>query len=154
MVLAESGKRLVARIIDFVILVVAYLVVNIGIVFGLADTSSSASGFNIGLNLTAFLVGVGFWIVYWLYESLMAAGSGKTVGKMIMKVRIVDVRGGEVTTAAGMKRSLVWLVPLVPCCIGFLAFLVIEIWGLVNLFNDPMRQTLMDKFAETVVVDA
>lgn len=38
-------------------------------------------------------------------------------------------------------------------CIGALAQLVLVIWGLVNLFNDPLRQTPWDKFGETVVVE-
>lgn len=53
-----------------------------------------------------------------------------------------------------MKRSLFWLVPLVHCCIGYIGFLVIEIWGLVNMFNRPDRLTLMDQFADSTVTYA
>jgi len=153
MVLADSGKRLIARLIDFGILILFVVVVQFVAVAALVSTSSSSSS-SFGFNGIGFIIGIGLYVVYWLYESLMASSRGQTVGKIIMKIKIVDASGNNPETSAAMKRSLVWLVPLVPCCIGWLAFLGLEIWGIVNIFNTPERRTLFDTFAETWVVDA
>ncbi|MEZ5237485.1 MAG: RDD family protein [Microthrixaceae bacterium] len=155
---AEPGKRLIARLIDFGILVAVWIVVWIvmfAVVFADAvNSTSTVDDLNLGANVSSFVISLALWVLYWLYESLMASSRGQTIGKMIMGLRITDANGNLLTTSAAMKRSAVWLVPIVPCCIGFVGFLVIEIWGLVNMFNRPDRLTLMDQFAESTVTYA
>lgn len=156
---AEPGKRLIARIIDFVIFIVVWIALWIlVVVVMLADATSTTSNtfddLNFGANIASWLITLGMFVVYWLYESLMAASRGQTIGKMIMKLRITDSAGDKLSIGAAMKRSLVWLVPLVPCCLGYIGFLVIEIWGIVNMFNRPDRLTLMDQFADSTVTYA
>lgn len=152
--LAEPGRRLIARIIDFVIFLVLYLAFVIALVVALADTTTTATSASANLDGTATVLALAFFVVYWLYESLMAVWRGQTLGKMLMGIRIVDEAGATPGMGAAMKRSSVWLTPMVPCCIGLIAFLVLEVWGLVNMFNGPDRRTLMDQFAATLVVDA
>ena len=155
---ADPGKRLVARLIDFGILVVVWIGVWIlmaALVFADAASSTSAvDDLNRGANVSSLFISLALWVLYWLYESLMASTRGQTLGKMIMGLRITDASGNNLTTAAAMKRSAVWLVPIIPCCIGFIGFLVIQIWGLVNIFNRPDRLTLMDQFADSTVTNA
>lgn len=148
---------MVARLIDFGILVAVWVVIWIlMVVVLLSDVTnrSTVDELNLGANLSTFVVSVGVWVLYWLYESLMASTRGQTIGKMIMKLRVTDHAGNLLSTGDAMKRSLVWLTPIVPCCIGWIAFLVIEIWGIVNIFNRPDRMTLMDQFANSTVTDA
>lgn len=149
---------MIARLIDFGILVVVWIVIWIILaVVVLSDATTSADtveDLNLGWNITTFVVSAGTWVLYWLYESLMASTRGQTIGKMIMKIRVTDRQGNLLSTGDAMKRSLVWLTPIVPCCIGWVAFLVIEIWGIVNIFNRPDRLTLMDQFADSTVTDA
>lgn len=156
--MAEPGKRLIARLIDFGILIVLtgiMYVIAIALVVSTDSFGNNNTGFGTSFDIGFIAIFAVFWVLYWLYESFMASSRGQTVGKMIMKIRIVSARGGEVSTADGMKRSSIWLLPIVNiCCIGGIAFLVIEIWGIVNLFNRPDARTLMDQFADTLVVDA
>lgn len=141
-----------------ILLVVWTIVWVLLVVVMLADATStsttSVDSLNFGANIASWLVTLGMFFAYWLYESLMAASRGQTIGKMIMKLRITDSAGNKLSTGAAMKRSLVWLLPLVPCCIGYVGFLVIEIWGIANMFNRPDRLTLMDQFAGSTVIDA
>ena len=119
-----------------------------------ASSTSAVDDLNLGANVSSLFISLALWVLYWLYESLMASTRGQTLGKMIMGLRITDASGNNLTTAAAMKRSAVWLVPIIPCCIGFIGFLVIQIWGLVNIFNRPDRLTLMDQFADSTVTNA
>ena len=149
--LADPGKRLIARLIDFAIFGLLYAVVNFLLV-GLAVASSGRSTF--GFSFVPWLIGLAFLVLYWLYESYMASNSGQTVGKMVMKLKVVSTDGAPVTLQQGMKRSAAWLILVIPCCIGWIAFAVLEIWGAVNIFNSPTHQTPLDQFADTNVVDA
>lgn len=151
--IAEPGRRLTARILDFVIFLALWVAVFVAVI-AVSDTPTTRTTATLSLDLAGILLPLGLFVVYWLYESLMASWRGQTLGKMIMKMRIVDEFGSTPTTGAAMKRSLVWLTPVIPCCIGYVAFLVLEVWGLVNMFNRPDRRTLMDQFAATGVVNA
>lgn len=155
---ADPGKRLVARLIDLGILVAAWTAVFVGmlaIVFSDASTSrSTVDDMNLGTDVTTFAVSLGMFVLYWLYESLMASTRGQTIGKMIMKLRITDRDGNNLTTGAAMKRSLVWLAPVIPCCVGWITFLVLQIWGMVAMFNRADRLTPMDQFAGSTVTYA
>ncbi|MEV0001275.1 RDD family protein [Micromonospora sp. NPDC050980] len=84
---------------------------------------------------------------YWLYHVEYARRSGQTLGKKVMKLRIVPAQP-DATLTRGMlgKRYLVEFVAgsLVP----FLNYLD----GFWQLWDKPWQQCLHDKFAGTVVV--
>jgi uncharacterized RDD family membrane protein YckC len=146
-VLAESWKRIVALLIDSI-----GLAIVIGIPVGII---SGASSWGTSYDFDAMWL-VGYVVppvIYYLYYALLIGTRGQTVAGMILKIKVVDQNGGPVTQAAAWKRQAWDLLALIPC-LGALARLVLAIWGLVNLFNDPMRQTPWDKFGETIVVDA
>lgn len=89
-----------------------------------------------------------------LYEVAFVAIKGQTPGKMLMKVRVVKREDGQIPGwGPAFMRWLPNLVSLVPCVGSFLGLGLI-IWALVNLFNNPLRQTPYDLAARTVVVDA
>lgn len=138
----------------FIVFAVAVWVVGSLMVLADATSTETMNGLELGANLASLFINLGIFIVYWLYESLMASTRGQTIGKMIMGLRVTDGAGEKLSTGAAMKRSVVWLVPLVPCCIGAIGFLVIEIWGIFNMFNRPDRLTLMDQFADSTVTNA
>jgi uncharacterized RDD family membrane protein YckC len=146
-VLAEAWKRIVALLIDSI---------GLGIVVGIpVGIITGASSWGTSYDFDAMWV-LGYVVppvIYYLYYALMIGTRGQTVAGMILKIKVVDQNGGPVTQAAAWKRQAWDLLALIPC-LGALARLVLVIWGLVNLFNDPMRQTPWDKFGETIVVDA
>lgn len=148
MALAESWKRIVALLIDAI-----GLGIVIGIPVSLIVGGGSSSFGSTDLSARPFLAGMLSTVIYYLYYALMIGMRGQTVAGMLLKIKVVDQSGAPVTQAAAWKRQAWGLLGLIPC-LGGLAQLVLVIWGLVNLFNDPMRQTPWDKFGETIVVDA
>ena len=156
--LATPGKRILARIVDWLIMIVVivplYLVV-IGASTGTSssDSSGSSLGFGIafgGLFVLLILVSVG----QVLYEVGFIALKGATPGKMLLKVRVVRESDGQIPGwGPAFMRWLPTLVSLVPC-VGGLLSLGLWIWALVNLFSNPKRQTPFDLAAKTVVVAA
>ncbi|WMF04621.1 RDD family protein [Micromonospora robiginosa] len=86
-------------------------------------------------------------VFYWLYHVEYARRSGQTLGKKVMKLRIVPAQPGATLTRGMLgKRYLVEFVAgsLVP----FLNYLD----GFWQLWDKPWQQCLHDKFADTVVV--
>jgi uncharacterized RDD family membrane protein YckC len=120
--LASWGTRAAAYFIDFVIIVVAELVIGF---------ISRPLGTLVGLGI----------LIYFLY---MQGTTGATVGKGVMKIKVLREADGQVI-GFGMSvvRYLVHIVDAIPCLVGYL-------WPLW----DAKKQTFADKIISTVVVQA
>jgi uncharacterized RDD family membrane protein YckC len=139
MLLASRGRRLVARIIDWLILLVVALPLSL-VAVNANDNDRS------GLSLTATLATV---LVAFLYEGLMLTrAGGQTVGKKVMKIRVaVFVDGSAPVGGIGWTRAAVWDLPGILCC----GWQVVD--ALWCTWDQPYRQCLHDKAAKTVVVN-
>ncbi len=84
--------------------------------------------------------GFGWGIVY--FSLLPAFWQGRTVGKAVMKLRIVELSGRPLTPLRTLKRYG-----------GYAAGLATGGLGFVQALWDPNRQCLHDKAAHTVVLD-
>ncbi|WP_344966700.1 RDD family protein [Streptosporangium fragile] len=160
--LAEWWQRLVARIIDGVILAIPIFILSLilGIFFLASSTYDLSTGeytaaTSIGTILTAVLAaGICF-----AYEFFMLGKGGQTVGKMVMGIKVVPVGAvlppGGLPSGAALKRAGVLYGPYALNWVPFLSW-VVSIFGLVNvlwlLWDRPLQQALHDKVAETVVV--
>ncbi|KEF17404.1 hypothetical protein DF18_29935 [Streptomyces rimosus] len=145
--LANRGRRLVARIIDWIIVCVPVGLIMSAIVGGFDywttdDTQTGRQAWVSGVTMLAYLV----------YEGLMLTSRGQTVGKMVMKIRVGMLENGAVPAGqAGWVRAVVYTLPeIVPCC-GFIFWLVNVLWC---TWDKPYQQCLHDKAAKTVVVSA
>lgn len=139
--LAPLGRRLVARIIDIVIVLIPAFVLDwavVGVQNSDFDTGRSAVG------------GVFTALVGFVYEFSMTRANGQTVGKRAMGLRAAMLEDGRVPTqqSAATRALVLWLPAF--CC-SFVWFLAI---GITVLFDRPYRQGLQDKAAKTVVVEA
>ncbi|MEO3817438.1 RDD family protein [Plantactinospora sp. B24E8] len=171
MALAPLSARLVARLIDISIVFLLNVVVNGWFVWrfvqeieplsqelsrrwlnGEASTANlpQASPQADGLQVVILLIAVALWFAY---EVPSVANSGQTLGKRLMGIKVVPVTETE---QLGFGRSFRrWNMLGLPvflwsCCgIGFLIQLLD--CGLA-VFDRPLRQTLHDKRAMTVVV--
>ncbi|ARF55512.1 RDD family protein [Streptomyces gilvosporeus] len=143
--LANRGRRLVARIIDAIIIGVPVGVI-MNVIVGWADYTSTS---RIETSKQATVSGVTM-LVYLIYEGLMLTSRGQTVGKMAMKIRVAMLANGAVPAGqAGWIRAAVYTLPeVVPCC-GFIFWLVNVLWC---TWDKPYQQCLHDKAAKTVVV--
>ncbi|MER7989566.1 RDD family protein [Streptomyces noursei] len=143
--LANRGKRLVARIIDAIIIGVPVTLIMNAIV-GWVDYFSTSS---VETSKQATVSGVTM-LAYLIYEGLMLTSRGQTLGKMAMRIRVAMLSDGAIPTAqAGWTRAAVYTLPeIVPCC-GFIFWLVNVLWC---TWDKPYQQCLHDKAARTVVV--
>lgn len=120
---ANFGQRLVAVIIDVVLLAVVNTIVSAVV----GRTAGSGLGVLIGL-------------AYYIY--LEGSPSGQTIGKRAMNIRVVDFQtGGEIGFGRAAIRYVARLLSALPCLLGYFWML----W-------DKENQTWHDKLATSVVV--
>ena len=164
--LAGMGQRFMARFIDFIAVFLLNVLVNGYLVylwwleiapifraamadpFGTPDQPSSRSDY---LMLTILFVATALWLAY---EVPALGNTGQTLGKRIMRIKVVAV---ENTDRIGFGRAFrrwarlgLWT-PLWSCY--GLGLLMQLIDSLSPLFDQKLRQALHDKTARTVVVE-
>ncbi|WP_406411357.1 RDD family protein [Streptomyces halstedii] len=152
--LAEPGKRILARLIDFLIISIPlYLIslpfggaVDVGNNTNNNDFGNAISNSYNGHQLIWSLIGV---VVYVAYDTYFTHKDGRTPGKRLLKMRVAMLNDGSVPdTTSSLLRAVVLWVPALLCCPC--------LWWLVNIvlmFTDkPYRQGLQDKAGKTVVV--
>ncbi|HEY5832393.1 RDD family protein [Streptomyces sp.] len=139
--LAEGGKRVLARVIDIVIVLIPAALLDWAVV-GL-DSDNWGSGRSAAGG--AFTAVLGF-----VYEWSLSKSAGQTVGKRVMKLRAAMLADGSVPTSsdAAVRALVLWLPAFCCSCFWFV------IIGLTVLFDKPYKQGLHDKAAKTVVVRA
>jgi len=167
--LAEWWQRLLARLVDGVILVILTSPLWFAVLLSLfrrvqllasqyPDLSqpAAAQAFNAsvsqvltGMTGTFLLLGLAIAAVSFGYDWLQHGLWGQTIGKRVMGTKVVtaDTRVPVSGQAAGTRAAVYALVPAVPS-VGALFALINEAW----LLWDPRRQCLHDKAARTVVV--
>ncbi|MFB6892106.1 RDD family protein [Kitasatospora sp. NPDC056327] len=130
--LAPIGERLVARLID-----VAVLLVPTVLLFAVLGAS-------ILYYVVAALVSFGY------EAAMLVTQGGQTVGKKVMKLRVVDVaQGGRPAQNSLLIRAALYTLPNAVYCIGSLFALLNVLWP---LWDKPLQQALHDKPANTVVI--
>ncbi|WP_406243836.1 RDD family protein [Streptomyces anulatus] len=153
--LAEPGKRILARLIDFLIISIPLYLISLpwgGAVDVNGDGDDGfgdavASGYS-GHQLLWSIIGL---VVYVAYDTYFTHKDGRTLGKRLLKLRVAMLNDGRVPdTGAALMRAVVLWAPALLCCPC--------LWWLINIvlmFTDkPYRQGLQDKVAKTVVVAA
>lgn len=126
MAYAGFGKRLLAVILDAIILSLP----AVGLGFAFSFGKSGGSGSNILLTI--------------IYEALLIAlWNGQTIGKLAMGIRVVTADGQPVPVGLAFARAGMKIVSGVALGLGYLWML----W-------DPNKQTWHDKVAKTYVVRA
>jgi len=156
--LATPGSRIVARIIDALILFAVIAIPYIVLIaaagsseqneIGASEEFTTSDGVAIGAVLFIIALGV---LGPALYEIAFVALKGATPGKMAMGVRVV--RDADGALPGWGSATLRWLPNLASAACG-LAGPVLLVWSLVNLFANAKRQTPFDLTASTVVVKA
>lgn len=149
---AELLDRFLARLIDGVIL---------GIVFGICNVLFAS------IFLRGFTYSVGEYLLYWLFVSVITvvvslgyyayfeSSNGATVGKQLMKLKVVGPSGtGNPTMEQAIRRNiwiaaqLAFIVPIVGTFLGGIAYLAAVIMIAVGINNDTVnRQGWHDHFA-------
>ncbi|MBM7438828.1 RDD family protein [Streptomyces sp. HB132] len=152
--LAEPGKRILARLIDLLIISIPLYLISLpfgGAVDVTSDDGNDDFGNAVGNaysghQLVWSLIGL---VVYVAYDTYFTHKDGRTLGKRLLKMRVAMLNDGSVpdTNSSLMRAVVLWL-PALLCCPC--------LWWLINIvlmFTDkPYRQGLQDKAGKTVVV--
>ncbi|MFF5635101.1 RDD family protein [Streptomyces sp. NPDC012825] len=149
--LADSGRRILARLIDWVIVAVPLLI--IGIPFKIYDRvtadddfGDAVSSFNGGGQLVFQLITI---VAYVAYDTVLTARNGRTLGKKLMKLRVAMLNDGSTPPMSqSLLRAVVLWLPALICCACLWPLLLL----ILILVDKPYKQGLHDKAAKTVVV--
>jgi uncharacterized RDD family membrane protein YckC len=135
--------RFVARLIDGVIVGVAGAILNV--VLGFISNS---------WLLTGFISAVATAALYLAYFAYLESNRGQTIGKQVMKLKVVGPDHISNPTLEQAARRNIFtafgvagVVPIIGGVLGALAGLAAAIVIAVNINSDPQRQHLFDKFA-------
>ena len=135
--------RLVAYLIDGIILACAYWIFNAiwaltsgaGMVGGVTDPFAVATG-------TAWLLGIiGFFLIGIAYLVCFWAWRGQTPGKMVLRIKIIRTDGSEMGWGIAVLRYLGYVISGLLFGLGY-------IW----IAFDVDKQGIHDKIADTCVV--
>jgi uncharacterized RDD family membrane protein YckC len=165
--LADFGTRLLAALIDGLIMGAVGAVISVPLfIYAFSqmsdlfptttdpvtgepqpDPSKLFDGFFSHVLLLELGLGVVLLAVYYVYYVEMAYRSGQTVGKRVMKIRIIPIDPtAQLTRGMAAVRYLIEFVAAT--FVPFLPYLD----GLWQLWDKPYQQTLHDKAAKTVVI--
>ncbi|MDK1473794.1 RDD family protein [Streptomyces sp. 549] len=147
--LASRGRRLLARIVDGIIVGVPLMLITAPFTGSWEFTTQDGAGVDFGGGYVQTLL---YALVYFLYEGFMLTTRGQTLGKMLLKVRVAMVENGALPAGnPGWVRAAVYSLPALVPCLG-------TIFWLVNVlfctWDKPYQQCVHDKVGKTVVVTA
>lgn len=148
----EMVNRFVAKLVDWVILVVAIVVITMVLTllsFGAGVRGYAWSAFTTILT-AAIVIG---------YFSYLESSRGQTIGKSIMKMRVENVAGGLPSMEQAIKRniymafSLLGLVPLIGGILSSLAGLAAMVTLALTINGDTVaHRGWHDNLAGTRVI--
>lgn len=142
--LAGSGRRVLARLIDMILVGVVVWLLTWG--FNVNEYDVSGDDMEYGRSLGQSLIAA---ILYIAYDTVMIARTGQTLGKKWLRLRVANLDNGSTPSVqTGLIRSLVLWIPFAFCC----ACIWTAIAGGWSFFDKPYKQGLHDKAAKTVVV--
>ncbi|MGO4422025.1 RDD family protein [Streptomyces sp. MCAF7] len=146
---ATPGQRFVARLVDTLILGFIWTVAlaSTGALKYAYDNPGEQDMAKVTLSLVITMA------VYFVYEGVMLARSGQTLGKKALRIRVAMLSDGDMPRRQGWLRAVVYVLPgmLIPLLVGTLFWLLNVLWC---TWDQPLRQCLHDKAAKTVVVAA
>ncbi|CAL9558007.1 hypothetical protein SUDANB145_04560 [Streptomyces sp. enrichment culture] len=144
--LADSGKRVLARIIDMIL---------VGLVVWLLTWAFDVQNYDVDSDQVG--VGNSIWqsviaaVLYVAYDTFLIGATGQTLGKKWLGLRVANLDNGSTpSTQTSLIRAAVLWVPFAFCC----ACVWTIICGGWSFFDRPYKQGLHDKAAKTVVVSA
>ncbi len=148
-VYASIGKRIVAHIIDGIFVGLGaipgvILIVLAGVLAAsTADSHGDIGAGALGMVFLAYAVIFLGVIALWLYNCYLLGRDGATLGKRMMKIKVLDAQGQPLGFGKAFLRELV------KQALGSACFILL-LWPLW----DDQKQGLQDKIFSTHVFDA
>ena len=136
-----TGRRIVAGIIDVVVLAVVFIIMSA--LFGESESSSGDGSASFEVNLSGFPLLI-FMLIFFGYYLIPEAISGQSLGKKMMGLRVIAL-DGSLSWGKVAIRTVLRLIDGLP-------FLYLV--GLVCVLFNPKRQRIGDMAAGTIVTRA
>jgi len=128
------APRLVAQIVDGIILLILNYVIG--------ASMAGATSFDFYGAQAYPLLGAGF-LIFLLYFVILEGMWGATVGKMVMKIKVVREDGSPCGLGPAVIRNILRIIDILP---------FLYIIGLIFMSRSDKKQRLGDKIAKTVVI--
>ncbi|MBA2451790.1 MAG: RDD family protein [Chloroflexia bacterium] len=129
------GPRALALIIDSLIFVLGACCVLLLISLGSGGEFETTGGPAWGINAL-------FTLLYLAYFIVLEGTSGTTLGKRVLKLKVVKVDGSPIDMRESVIRNVLRFVD------GLFSYLV----GAILIWTNPNKQRLGDRVANTIVV--
>jgi uncharacterized RDD family membrane protein YckC len=139
-----TGRRIVAGIIDFLLMTALFLLMA-GLFGDLGSSSDSDSGSSFSANLDGVPALI-YFVLLMSYYTVLEATSGQTLGKMLLGIKVVS-KTGELGFGKAIIRSLCRLIDAFPWFIPYLLALIL-------VLATKQHQRIGDMAAGTIVVRA
>jgi len=134
--LASIAKRSTAFFVDEMLL--SFL-----LIIALWDSFATAKTVEDMINITNTFI-LEYLLMKIVYQAFFVYQYGATLGKIIMKIRVIEISTFQnPTLGSSINRAIFRIISETFFYLGFL-------WG----FFDPAKQTLHDKTARTLVINA
>ncbi|WP_405817138.1 RDD family protein [Streptomyces sp. NBC_01390] len=142
--LADSGRRVLARIVDMILVGVVVWLLTLG--FNVNEYDVNGDKIEYGRSIGQSVIAA---VLYIAYDTILMSRTGQTLGKKWLRLRVANLDNGATPSVqSAFVRSLVLWIPFAFCC----ACIWTAISGGWSFFDKPYKQGLHDKAAKTVVV--
>jgi uncharacterized RDD family membrane protein YckC len=136
---AGLGQRFAARLLDGLI-----VGIPAAIILGIAGFGAGLGGDAIVFNVVTSLL----WFAYYVY---FESTSGATLGKRLLKLKVVQADGSPPSTEAAAKRNAWMLFGIVPIIGGFAQFIAVIVIA-VTIASGEHNRGKHDEIAGTAVL--
>ena len=137
--------RFVAQLVDVIILAIIFLILGFS---GAGTITINASTAQVSISPffgTLILIDI---IIAFLYFTLLEGRNGQTVGKMIVKIKVVKkIDQSPISYGEAAVRTILRIIDLIP-------FIAPYLLGAVIIWASQHKQRLGDRIANTVVVQS
>jgi len=152
---ADLMSRFLARLIDYLLLIVVNIVivsvVVVGAIMGASADGMMGTGSSFLANVVSSILTAGIALGYFAF---MESSQGKTIGKMVMKLETRGPDGGQPTLEQAVKRNaftaigVIGIIPILGWVLSPVLSLVAVVMIAVTINNNAAtRQGWHDLFA-------
>jgi uncharacterized RDD family membrane protein YckC len=139
--LAGLGTRALAYLVDLALLFAVALVAYFAFTFAVPDVLAAATGLSSLARVAGLLAIFSVLWIYWTATEIF--WNGQTVGKRLLRIRVVRRDGSPVGVLESAIRNLLRFVDFLPLCYPL---------GLFTMLVDPQHRRIGDLVAGTVLV--
>ncbi|UCG60388.1 MAG: RDD family protein [Candidatus Zixiibacteriota bacterium] len=123
--LAGRGMRLGAAIIDAILMII--LLIPVMLLTDMFQQAISGQELTLTQKIIGFVAG---WVIFLILHGYLLLKKGQTIGKMILKIKIVDLQGnlpnfGKLLTLRYLILSLLAQIPVAGNLVGLIDVLFI-----------------------------